>query len=110
VRVEGVQPGYLWPAYISILVWLFVVCVYISKRYPFFIDFHVLAFPGFSRAHHDIRLEKSVPKAPISNSVITIRCRLLMVNVVFAGKQQLDQLFFEIIPPCTSTSTEIPPP
>jgi hypothetical protein len=29
-------------------------------------------FPGSSRAHHDVRLEKSVPAAPISNSAITI--------------------------------------
>ena len=46
--------------------------VYISEKCMFFIDFHVLALPGSSRAHHDVRLEKSVPTAPISSSVITI--------------------------------------
>jgi hypothetical protein len=38
----------------------------------FVIDFHVLALPGISRAHHDARLEKSLPTAPISSSVIKI--------------------------------------
>jgi hypothetical protein len=38
----------------------------------FFIDFHALALPGFSRAHHDVRLEKSVPIDPIPSSSITI--------------------------------------
>jgi hypothetical protein len=37
----------------------------------FFIDFHVLALPGSSRAHLDVRLEKSVPTALISSSVLT---------------------------------------
>jgi hypothetical protein len=46
----------------------------------FFIEFHVLALPGFSRVHHNVRLETSVPTAPISSSVITVRCRLYMVN------------------------------
>jgi hypothetical protein len=34
------------------------------------IDFHGLALPGCSRAHHDVRLEKSIPAALISSSVI----------------------------------------
>jgi hypothetical protein len=46
--------------------------VYISEKCMFFIDFHVLALPEFSRAHHDVHLEKSVPTAPISSSAITI--------------------------------------
>jgi hypothetical protein len=52
--------------------WSFFSFVYISEKCMFFIDFHVLALPGSSRAHHDVRLEKSVPAAPISSSVITI--------------------------------------
>jgi hypothetical protein len=46
--------------------------VNISEKSMFIIDFHVLALPGSSRAHHDVRLEKSIPTAPISSSVITI--------------------------------------
>jgi hypothetical protein len=52
--------------------WFFFAFVYISEKCLFFIDFHVLALPRFSRAHHDVRLEKSVPTATISSSVITI--------------------------------------
>jgi hypothetical protein len=29
----------------------------------FYIEFHVLSFPGSSRAHHDVRFEKSVTTA-----------------------------------------------
>jgi hypothetical protein len=39
-------------------------------NHSFVIDFHVLALPRFSRAHHDVRLEKSVPTVPISGCVI----------------------------------------
>jgi hypothetical protein len=65
---------------LSIHVELLVVVVYISNKCLFFIDFHVLAFPGYSRAHHAVRLEQSVPAAPISSSVIAVRCRLYMVR------------------------------
>jgi hypothetical protein len=43
-----------------------------DKKSPFFIDFHVLALLMPSRAHHDVRLEKSIPIAPISSFVIKI--------------------------------------
>jgi hypothetical protein len=56
--------------YIS-LIHVWSSCIYVRKCL-LFIDFHVLALPGFSRADHDVRLEKSAPTAPISSSVITM--------------------------------------
>jgi hypothetical protein len=59
--------------YISLMnCWLLLAFVYISEKCMFFIDFHVLALPGSSRAHPDGRLEKSVPTAPTSSSFIAI--------------------------------------
>jgi hypothetical protein len=46
----------------------------------FFIDFDVLALPGSSRAHHDVRLEQSVPTAPISSSVINLMLFIYIVK------------------------------
>jgi hypothetical protein len=57
---------------ISIHCWSFFAFVYISERCMFFIDFYVLTLPRSSRARHDLRLEKSVPAASISSSVIAI--------------------------------------
>jgi hypothetical protein len=59
------------------------VFVYISN-----IDFHVLTLPRSSRARHDVRLEKSVPTAPISSSFITSWCRSYMVRWIFLDKRQ----------------------
>jgi hypothetical protein len=60
--------------------WLLSGFVYAFQTDLRVLDFHVLALPGSSRAHHDVRLEKSMPAAPISSSVIKTRCRLLMVE------------------------------
>jgi hypothetical protein len=43
-----------------------------QKSVCVFIDFQVLALSGSSRAHPDVCLEKTVPTAPTSSSVITI--------------------------------------
>jgi hypothetical protein len=44
-------PSFIEKFMMSMQFWSQVVFVYISKKCPFFIDFHVLAFPGSSRAH-----------------------------------------------------------
>jgi hypothetical protein len=71
-------PGLIQKYLNSIHVWSLFVFAYIqnkctlNKKCQFVIDFHVLALPGYSRAHNDVRLEKSVPTAPISSSSITL--------------------------------------
>jgi hypothetical protein len=61
---------------------IFFIFVYISNTCSFFIDFHVLALRGSSRAHHDVCLEKSIPTAPISSSVIKLDVVYIWWNVV----------------------------
>jgi hypothetical protein len=65
-------PSFIQKYMILIYCWSIVAFEYISQKYMFFGNFHVLALPGSSHAHHDVRLKKSVPTAPISSSVITI--------------------------------------
>jgi hypothetical protein len=65
-------PSFIQKSMILTNVWSHHTFVYISDKCIFLIDFHVLALPRSSRAHHDVRLEKSVPTAWISSSVITI--------------------------------------
>jgi hypothetical protein len=52
------------------------------RKVSVFIDFHVLALPVSSRAQHDVRLEKSIPTAPISSSVVKNWCRVNPVKSV----------------------------
>jgi hypothetical protein len=65
-------PSFIQKYLILIHVWSCVAFVYISETCMFFIDFHVRPLPRSSHAHQDVRLEKSVPTAPISSSAITI--------------------------------------
>jgi hypothetical protein len=72
--IEGIkdapQPGGPWQEGAGGF-WSLAI-VYISNTCSVFIDLHVLALAGSSRAHHDVRHEKLVPTAPISSSFITI--------------------------------------
>jgi hypothetical protein len=120
-------PSFIHKYMILIHWWSVFAFVYISEKFLFLIDFHGLAFPGFSRAHHDVRFEKSVPIAPISSSFIASCCLHIWSKVCsvhvwqflppgISWKKQkktdrvaceyLDTRFLERIPSCSpSTST-----
>jgi hypothetical protein len=121
-------PSFIQKYMMLIYCWSVFAFVYISEKCMFFIDFHVLAVPGSSRDHLDVRFEKSVPAAPISSSAITILCHLYMVKCFFLENRQflrpeiylkpprkpdqfayacLDKRFIEKIHPCIGEATSV---
>jgi hypothetical protein len=57
-------PSFIQKYTIVIFLGSLLAFVYVSDKCMFFIDFHVLALSGSSRAHHDVRLEKNSTDSP----------------------------------------------
>jgi hypothetical protein len=76
------------------------------RRVSVSFDFHVPALPGSSGAHHDVCLEKSVPTAPISSSVINKTCRSLMVKGVVGWTNGFVSSQHDVVAPLSGTQSK----
>jgi hypothetical protein len=72
-----------------------------------FLDFHVPAPPGSSRAHRDVRLEKSVPTARISSSLLSTFDDIDMFANVWLVEKTFFQLTNHSVVPYSGTQNKI---